>query len=289
VKYEKIRTIGKILRGLQTHRLNAVLSPRTYIRVTYTHEVLSEHERNFESLVSYLAKTHEPLTPARFFRIIKQEEPLTGRHVLMTFDDGLMSSYRAIKTTLSKFNIKAIVFVPTQILELKSPSEMKRFAWRNLGFREGEPPDSLREEAYLMMGTRELLDLKKDGHAVFPHTHTHKRLIEVCDNKTVEEEIIRPRKILESLMQEPMNAFAFPVGTERVVSEFCFPYLKHEYEFCFSALAGKNTAATDPHLLHRDPMNANYAIDHVRNMEEGVFDLYYRHKLNRLKRAFSGH
>ncbi len=287
MNYERIKLIGQILRGMQSHRLNAAFTPQKYIRVTYTHQVLKENEQNFEEVVGYLAHTYEAVAPLEFFNMLRKDAPLTARHVLMTFDDGLMSSYWAIKRILAKFNIKAMIFVPTQIMELKSPSDMKRFAWQQLYFKPGEPPASFREEEYLMMGARELVDLHKDGHAVFPHTHSHKRLIEINDEKTALEELVKPKKILQELLQTEMNAFAFPVGTERAVSGFCYPYLKKEYEFCFSALAGKNTCGTDHHLLHRDCVNSDYAVDHVKNMEEGVFDLYYRFKLARLKQAFA--
>jgi peptidoglycan/xylan/chitin deacetylase (PgdA/CDA1 family) len=284
---ERLKTVGKFLRGLQTHRLNGFFSPQQFVRVTFTHEVYKEHEDNFEDIVAYLTKSYEAITAERFFRIIKREEPLAGQYMLMTFDDGLMSSYRAIKTTLNKYGVKAVVFVPTQILELKTRQDMKRFTWQNIGFHDDEAPSSLREEAYLTMGAQELLDLQKDGHAVFPHTHSHKRLIEVCTPDIVADEIVKPRKILEDLLQSPMNAFAFPVGTESVVSSFCFPHIKREYDFCFSALGGKNTSSTDPHILHRDSINADYDMDHLRNLEEGVFDLYYGYKLAMLKQAFN--
>jgi peptidoglycan/xylan/chitin deacetylase (PgdA/CDA1 family) len=286
MKYERIKAIGQALRGLQTHRLNAAFSARNYVRVTYTHQVLPEYETNFESLVAYLAKTYQPITPGEFFKFIKDEEPLYGRHVLLTFDDGLMSSYRAIKTTLAKFGIKAIVFIPTQILELKTREDMKRFAWQQLAFNTGDAPASLREEEYVTMGAREMQDLVRDGHSIYPHTHSHKRLSQVRDEVTAMEELVKPKTILGNIVQRPMDAFAFPVGTERVVSSFCFPYIKREYQFCFSALAGKNTIFTDPYLLRRDCMNANYDLAHVRNMEEGVFDIYYGYKMDRLKKAF---
>ena len=286
MKYERIKGIGRILRGFQMHRLNAVFSPKEFIRVTYTHQVLKEDEKNFESLISFLVKAGGTITPSKFFKTLRREEPLVGKNVLVTFDDGLMSSYRAIKNILSKYGVKAIMFIPTQILELNTIEDMKIFAWQKLNFNEGQAPKTLREEEYLAMGKKEILDLQKEGHAVFPHTHTHKRLIEIQDEQTAIQEIVKPKKILQELLQCEMDAFAFPVGTERVVSDFCFPYLKREYRYCFSALAGKNTLESRPYFLHRDCMNANYDLDHVRNMQEGVFDAYYQYKLSRLKSRF---
>jgi peptidoglycan/xylan/chitin deacetylase (PgdA/CDA1 family) len=289
VKYGRIKGIGRILRGLQVHRLNSVFSPKEFIRVTYTHQVLKEDEGNFESLIAFLVKTNGTITPSKFFKTLRREEPLAGKNVLVTFDDGLISSYRAIKNILSKYDVKAILFVPTQILELKTSEDMKRFAWQNLNFKEGQASKTFREEEYLTMGKKEILDLQKEGRAVFPHTHTHKRLIDIKDEQTALEEIVKPKKILQELLQSPMDAFAFPVGTERVVSDFCFPYLKHEYRYCFSALAGKNTLETLPYFLHRDCMNADYDLEHVRNMQEGVFDAYYQYKISRLKAKFGNH
>jgi peptidoglycan/xylan/chitin deacetylase (PgdA/CDA1 family) len=286
VKYERIKGIGRILRGLQMHRLNAVFSPKDFIRVTYTHQVLKEDEKNLESLISFLVKTSGTITPSKFFKTLRREEPLVGQNVLVTFDDGLMSSYYAIKNILSKYGVRAIMFIPTQILELKTPEDMKLFAWQKLNFNEGQAPKTFREEEYLTMGEKEILDLQKEGHAVFPHTHTHKRLIEIQDEQTAIQEIVKPKKILQELLQCEMDGFAFPVGTERVVSDFCFPYLKREYRYCFSALAGKNSLATEAHFLHRDCMNANYDLGHVRNMQEGVFDAYYQYKLSRLRSRF---
>jgi len=289
VKYERIKGIGRIMRGLQMHRLNSVFSPKEFLRVTYTHQVLKEDAKNFESLISFLVKARGTITPEKFFKILRREEPLAGRNVLVTFDDGLRSSYHAIKNIFFKYGVRAVMFVPTQILELKTSEDMKRFAWQRLNFNEGQAPKTFREEEYLAMGKKEILDLQKEGHAVFPHTHTHKRLMEIQDEQTAIAEIVKPKKILQELLQSQMDAFAFPVGTERVVSDFCFPYLKREYRYCFSALAGKNTVETQPHFLHRDCMNADYDLDHVRNIEDGVFDAYYQYKISQLKLRFGHH
>ena len=109
------------------------------------------------------------------------------------------------------------------------------------------------------------------------------------DAATVDKEIVRPKKILEDLLHTKINAFAFPVGTERVVSSYAFPQIKKEYQFCFSALAGKNTEKTDPLYLHRDCVHAHYSFPHVANITDGVFDLYYHLKMAKLKNRFRAH
>lgn len=286
MKYERIRNIGNILHALQTHRISSLGSPKSFIRVTYTHQILREEEKNFESLIAFLVKSHSIITPSDFLRIYNHQQPIDGVKVLVSFDDGLRSSYWAMKNILSKYGVKAVMFVPTRILELKTPEEMKRFAWENLNFKEGPAPAVFREEEYLTMGKKEILDLQKHGHAVYPHTYSHRRLNEIHDEQTAVKELVEPKKVLQELLQVPMEAFAFPVGTERVISSFCLPYLKREYRYCFTALAGKNRPQTNPYFIHRDCMNANYDLDHVRHMQDGVFDSYYQYKMAKLKKGF---
>lgn len=283
MKYERIRTIAQVLSALQTHKIGSLGQAHPYIRVTYTHQVCGHEKQNFDALAAFLVNNYEMLTPDQFFQWMANPAPLSSSKVLMTFDDGLISSYQAIKTTLAKYNLKAVMFIPTQILELKTPEDMKRFAWRQLNFQEGEPPASFSEDEYLTMGKKEILDLQKDGHAIYPHTHSHRRLHEITDDATAAAELSRPKKILEDLLQAPMDAFAYPVGTERVIGPFAFSYLKKTYRYGFTALAGKNTARTDPYLLHRDCMNANYDVDHLKRVQQGVLDPYYQYKLRKFK------
>ncbi|MEO0223568.1 MAG: polysaccharide deacetylase family protein [candidate division WOR-3 bacterium] len=52
--------------------------------------------------------------------------------VLLTFDDGLKSQYENALEILEKYNIKAIFFIPTKIIELKSKEEMEFFSIKNI-------------------------------------------------------------------------------------------------------------------------------------------------------------
>ena len=173
-------------------------------------------------------------------------------------------------------------------LELNSEEEMKEFAVRNLHFN-GKNTTSLSSEEYLTVGKHEIIDLYRDGHLIFPHTHSHKRLAEIDNSKTGEEEIVQPKKILQDILHCKINAFALPVGTERVVSPEPFLLIKKEYQFCFSALAGVNTLETNPYFLHRDCLHPHFSLNHVQNILDGVYDLYYLYKMFLLKSAVSTH
>lgn len=268
------------------HRVRKVLSPDSYVRVICAHHMLKGGEDNFDAIISYLSEKFQIITPSRFFQMFGQDKKIDGQFLLITFDDGLLSSYFAAKKILSRYNLKAIFFVPTKILELKSKEEMKDFVSRSIYFGETSG-DNLREEEYLTMGKEEILDLHREGHVILPHTHTHRKLADIDTSEMVEREIVKPKMILRELLQNEINAFAFPVGTERVVSPYAFPAIQSEYQFCFSNLAGMNTLRTDPYFLYRDCVHTYYDLKHVQNITDGMFDFYYLWKMRRLKCALT--
>lgn len=286
MNYRTVRDIGQIIKWTHIHKLGGIFYPKSFIRVIYTHFMRKGEEKKFEAIIANLSQKFNFISPKDFFDYFSKQRPIDGRCILMTFDDGLLSSYLIAKKVLSKFNIKAMFFIPTKILELNTPERMREFAWQNLYYGE-VPKNSLHAEEYLTMGKDEIVDLYRDGHLIFPHTHNHRKLIEINTWEAVQEEIIKPKQILQDFFSYPVHAFAFPVGTERVVSSFCFPYIQQEYQFCFSALAGLNTLQTNRYFLHRDFIHPSFDVYHADNVLEGVFDYYYLVKMRRLKKALA--
>jgi len=286
MKEATINRIGQVLRYMQMPVVRRALSPENYIRVTYTHYVKNSDIENFRAIVQYLLKAYHMITPNEFFQFMSDQKGINGKHMLMTFDDGLKSSYEAAKKVLNPLNIKAIFFIPTKILELKSKEDMKNFIKHNVYYDEIAEELITNEEA-LTMTPDEIKDLHRDGHMILPHTHDHQKLIDIQDDQSVEKQIIQPKRILEELLITKISAFAFPIGTEKAVSSYVFPTIKNEYQYCFSGLAGLNTLKTNPYFLYRDCVHAHYDVNHVQNVTDGVFDFYYHLKMFSLKRRLS--
>src|SRR5690348_3982614 len=147
---------------------------------------------------------------------------------------------------------------------------MRQFAWERVYLRH-RPAESLRPEEYLMMGERELRDLHSRGHAIFPHTYSHIYIADIKSEEDVQRELIRPKHVVEELLQSPADAFAFPIGTERVHSAYSYQEVAKVYSYCFTALMGHNTETTHPLLLRRDAIHPWFSSGHVRNIVEGVY------------------
>ena len=134
------------------------------------------------------------------------------------------------------------------------------------------------------MSADHLRELARQGHSVLPHTHTHMHLSQITTPALIEQELTRPRKLLEDLLEQPAPGFAFPVGSERVISPQAYRSLRKIYSFCFTGLNGMNSERTDRFFLHRDPIQAYDTCEHAATVMDGAYDLYYWTKMRRLKR-----
>jgi peptidoglycan/xylan/chitin deacetylase (PgdA/CDA1 family) len=268
--------------GLASKRL----PPAQNIRVTYSHFVLKEELDRFAEIIAYIASRRKLIAPGRFFNYYDDDDaadlPPDGG-LLMTFDDGLVSSYEAAQQILNPRGIKAIFFIPTAILELASPVEMRRFAWERIYDRSGDI-DALRVEEYVTMGVDHLRELAGQGHMILPHTHSHAKLSGILTAEDVQRELVRPKRILEDLLGSTVRGFTPPVGTERVISSYAYEHARDIYSFCFTSLAGMNTTHTNRSFLYRDCVEASFSLNHVRNVLDGVYDPYYGFKSRRLRR-----
>jgi peptidoglycan/xylan/chitin deacetylase (PgdA/CDA1 family) len=282
---EKLIQVGKAFRLGGLGLLARATSSGNNIRIPITHFVHQERVDDFERIIRYMMSRRRFITPEQFFRHYRRNnpEPISGKSLLMTYDDGLLSSYHATKRVLDPLGIRAVFFVPTMIFELKSDADMRQFAWDNL-YHKRRPIESLRPEEYQVMTIEQARELQQTGHMILPHTYSHMNLSEITSQDAADRELRDPRRMLEDALQAEADAFAFPVGTERVVNSYAYGEVKKNYTYCFPALPGFNTSQTDPYFFYRDCVHPHYPISHVRNVIDGVYDPFYRMKMSKLRK-----
>ena len=289
MREERIIRYGELAHRLGARSLMRAVTPRPNVRVSVTHYVRPGDLDQFQRIIAYIGGLRQFLLPSEFFERYLDSAPraLDQQTHLITFDDGLQSSYEAAQRVLDPLGIKAIFFVPTKILDLETPDEMRRFALDRI-YRRADTGDSLTQDHYLTMNADHLRALHAQGHMVLPHTHSHAKLSEICTEADVARELSGPRRVLEQLLQAPADGFAFPVGTERVVTRFAYDNIKEIYSLCFLGVSGVNTPRSDPAYICRDCIHPFHPLSHVANVLEGVYDPYYRLKLRRLRARAEG-
>lgn len=280
---QQIMRVGSVARRLGIAALASRLRPADNVRITLTHHVAPADLDNFAMLVDQLCAERSVIDARSIVRsYADQKVPgLDGERVAFTFDDGLLSSFHAAQTILNPRGIKAIFFVPTMILDLTSPDAMRDFFRRNVYRR---PTGHLPADRYMAMSADHMVELRDQGHMVLPHTHSHANLQTLTTPAEIDRELRVPKVRLENMLQSRVDGFAFPVGTERVVNEVTYEAVREIYSVCFTGLGGVNTATTDRFCLYRDCVHPYHQPEHVSNVTAGAYDLFYTHKMRRLKR-----
>ena len=252
----------------------------------YTHEVKESDLENFEESIKLISMTHTFIKPNEFFEWMDTKKIPKGKFVMMTFDDGFLSSFNAAKKVLDKYGIKAIFFVPTAVLELKNVTDKKLFTTKNIYYNKTRLNNLVPDE-FLFMNAKHLIELENNEHMVCPHTHNHVFVKEIIDLKSIKKELIEPKEKLETLLNKKIRGFAFPVGTNKQVSKYSYKYICLNYEFCFTALSGLTIEGTNKHKIPRSNFPADAPKSYIDMVLKGYYDPYHKFKMDLLSKKIS--
>ena len=254
------------------------------LRIALSHYVDDVHMDGYRRVVEMLLEERTPRTPQEILAAYDGSGRALprGRHVGFSFDDGLLSSYHAAQRVLNPLGLKAMFFIPTQILSLGTPEEMRAFFMERVYRR---PSSAMPESHYVTMTADHMRELHAQGHLVLPHTHSHIALAEIVTGEDVRAELAEPRERLEDLLQSPARGFAFPFGTERVVSRTAYDGVRRHYDVTLTGLVGANTARTPPYALFRDCLHPHQPMPYLRDVVAGALDPVYLAKMLKLRRV----
>ncbi len=89
----------------------------------HTGNLVTISPQAFEKQMAHLAnKGYKTLDMAEALCLLKGEKPLTGKEVLITFDDGFLDNWVYAYPILKKYNLKAVIFVVTGFVENEGPA-----------------------------------------------------------------------------------------------------------------------------------------------------------------------
>jgi peptidoglycan/xylan/chitin deacetylase (PgdA/CDA1 family) len=144
--------------------------------------------------VEWLASTGYRTLTASDAAALLSGERRSGRHVVLTFDDGFRSVRETAFPVLAEFGFVATVFCAAGYIGKQSNWEEMR----------GAP-------AMSMMSWDDLAFLGEHGWEVGGHGVTHARL-PALQPGSMEEDIAQGRRIVEERTGSSVNSFAYPFG-----------------------------------------------------------------------------
>jgi peptidoglycan/xylan/chitin deacetylase (PgdA/CDA1 family) len=149
---------------------------------------------DFAAQMDHLAAAgYQPVTALDFARR-RDAGDLTGRPVVLTFDDGFSDFEAVVMPILLAHRFPATLYVPT--------AYVGRTAYWLRDSGEGQRP---------ILSWRALRDVAATGIEVASHSHTHPQLDRVPP-PVVRDEVVRSRELLEDNLGCSIEGFAYPFG-----------------------------------------------------------------------------
>lgn len=126
--------------------------------------------------------------------MLRQREPFPERSVVITFDDGFQSVYDLAFPILRRYHMSATVFLTVGCKATLDPEE-RLPVW----------------EGRAMLAWNEIREMYREGIDFGAHTLTHPHLPRLTFEE-MEKEIRESKNRIETVLNAPVTAFAYPYG-----------------------------------------------------------------------------
>jgi len=180
----------------------------------------------FEKHLEYLTANFAIVTP-------EDTLPRDKDALCITFDDAYYDFYHFVFPLLKKYNIKAVLAVPTGLIAEETTATIAERL--SLGHQE-----IYVDKNYQKFGSfctwSELKEMQESGLVVMAsHSHKHKDL--ASEGIDLNEEIVGSKKILEEKLNTTIDSFILPFGRYNYDS---VTLLKQHYQYIFKVGQGVN-------------------------------------------------
>jgi peptidoglycan/xylan/chitin deacetylase (PgdA/CDA1 family) len=166
----------------------------------------------FEKHLKYISENFTTVLP---------HDKLKENNICLTFDDAYADFYYDIFPLLKKYNLKALLAVPTKYI-LDTTTQTKDI---RLGFKHNYLFENYHKATFCTF--EELKEmLESNLIAIASHSHTHTNLLE--KNINLNEEIVTSKEILETKLNITVDSFVFPFGKyDNNIANQCSKHYKY--------------------------------------------------------------
>ena len=252
------------------------------LRVITFHDIPKKDHLKFLNLIQYLKKNWNIITPGQFKDIINSKNlKVSKKNILITFDDAFKSQKIITEKFLDPLNIKALFFIVSDFVKLRSKDEAHKFIKKNF-YKNHNQDHNIDHEANNMT-LDDLRYLVRNGHTIGGHTKTHKQLSKINDKDILIDEIINSKKFLENEIGINIEDFAYTFGDLDSINKASVDIIMNNFNYLYSGLRGNNSNINS-NILRRDAVDLSEDFEVISAYLNGYVDLMYNRKLIKLEK-----
>lgn len=276
--FGKSYNIFRIKRNVLSWCLNDY---RGAVKVLMYHDILASRLEQFNNHIKTLYNSYPFLSPKQFHSFIKGDYRIEGLHLLITFDDGFLSSKVAAMEVLEPLKIKSIFFVAANFIGLSDELKWRHFVSQKI--YDGKKPENEIGQEYTPMNWEDLIWLKEYGHSIGSHTLNHVRLSKLLTVDALISEIIESGNTLAKRLDVTIEDFAYPFGDIGSISAEALAVIQQRYKYCFSGIRGLNRPSTHTMSILRDVISLDDPLDYLILQVENGLSFWYREQAQVLR------
>ena len=246
------------------------------LRVATIHHIDQKEFLELEKLILDLKNNGwKFITPNEFFFLKEECKNISGKNVLLTFDDGYQSQYDFTKLVLDKYKIKAIFFVINEFIFIKD-EEKENFLQNKLfpGIK------NINFSKFNNIQLDQLKNLINEDHVIGAHTKSHVKLSNVQDENILKEEIIYAADELESKLNFKIKNFAYTFGNFNSIDRLSIKLASKRFDYIYSGIRGNNINKNK--IIAREAINYFSDLKLNRAILNGFYDFIYKSNLKKL-------
>ena len=234
--------ILKALIGNTVARL--VTSPADQLIVLNYHGTQKKYITNFEAQIRFLQKHYRIISPAEFREIVYKGDPVKGKKLLLTFDDGIKNNSLAIEV-LERLDLFAYFFVVPGFIDSEN---QKEYFIKNIRPVINSEIDNEAED-FSALSWNELSEISK-RHTIGCHTYSHTMIKDTLNEERLEKELLVSKKEIEQKLNCSIDSFCSINNTLQSVGRRERRLIESNYKYHFTTFGGNNSS-TERFLIKR--------------------------------------
>lgn len=232
-----------------------------FLRLIYCHYVFDDQKEEFEYLIKNLLEIGEFVDTDTCIEMLKGNQEIDKKYFHISFDDGFKNIYTNAFPILKKYNIPAIFFVPSSLVEA-TYEETSHYCL-----------DTTCYSGIIEMVTwNDLKEMQKSNIEIGSHTKTHARFSEISkSSKMLTDEIAGSKKELEDKLGVECKYISWPYGEIKDADQVSLEMTKEAgYKACFGAYRGKIIpGTTDMFSIPRHHFEVQWPLSHTLFFAKG--------------------